>query len=188
MFNGLSESLLGTGEVPVWAAIVVLVLGLLECFFGYRVFKIQVAIVAFLAGLSGGMGLMGSLVGILWLSIVVGIIIGALLAFVSMKIYKVGVFLLVAFFGFIIVTALTFMPLIGLIIGIVLGIVGVFLTKPVIILSTAFGGAGLVASGIGSLIWKSAEATPIWLSAIILVALGVFASIIQFRTTRHMKD
>lgn len=188
MLNGVADSLLSSGQVPVAAAIVAIALGLLECFLGYRIFKIQVAIIAFLAGLGGGIGLMDSLVGILWLSIVVGVVIGALLAFVSMKIYKVGVFLLVAFFGFVIVTAVTFSPLVGLIVGVVLGIIGVFLTKPIIILSTAFGGGSLVAGGIGSLIWKTPELMPTWLSLVIMIALGIFACIVQFRTTRNMKE
>lgn len=185
MIESFANSLLGTGHVPVVAAVIAIALGLLESFLGYRIFKVQVAIVAFLGGLGIGIEVMTLLFNILWLSIVVGVLLGVLLAFISIKIYKIGVFLLVGFFTFSAVFGFTLNIWIALVAGVVVGIIGVFLTRTIIILVTAFGGGNVIASGIGGLIWGSAAATPLWLSLVILVVVGVLGCIVQFRTTKN---
>lgn len=188
MLGGFVDSLYTSNTMPMAVVVIAMILGLLECFLGYRILKIQVAVMGFLVGVALGMDIMGALVGILWLSILVGVLLGLLLGFISFKIYKLGVFFTVAFFGFSIAFLFTHSALIALIIGIVLGILGVFLTKHIIILITAFGGASILANGVGNLIYGSSDAAPFWLTALIVVVVGVIGAVVQFTTTRGMKD
>lgn len=185
MLQGFVDSLYASGGIPVIVmGIIAIALGLLESFLGYRIFKVQVAIVAFLAGLAIGMSAFGAAFGILWLAVLLGVVIGALLAWLSIKIYKVGVFLLVGAFAYLV--ALLFVPnfWFALIIGVVVGVLGAFLTKPIIIFATSFGGGSIAASGLSMLIWGSPEAGLGWLRWVILIVLGVFGMVIQLRTTK----
>ncbi len=188
MLQEFVDSLYTNGGVPVIVAgILAVALGALESFLGYRIFKIQVAIVAFLAGLAIGISAFQAAFGILWLSIAFGVLLGALLAWVSIKIYKVGVFLVVGIFAFLVTLAFVQNVWFGLIAGIVAGVLGVFLTKPVIIVATAFGGGSVAASGIGMLFWNATDGGPVWLHWAILAALGISGAIVQFRTTRGVE-
>ncbi|NLW77878.1 MAG: hypothetical protein GXY32_00490 [Ruminococcaceae bacterium] len=188
MLGGFVDSLYADGGIPaIVAGILAMALGLLESFLGYRIFKVQVAIIAFLAGLTIGMNAFDAAFGIFWLSIVLGVVLGVLLAWLSVKIYKVGVFLLVGAFAYLVAIAFVQNFWFGLIAGIVVGLLGVFLTKPVIILSTAFGGASMAGGGLAMLIWGSAQGGPGWLQWVIVAVLGVLGAVVQFRTTREIK-
>ncbi len=99
--SGFVNSLYSGGGTPlVVVGLIMVLLGLLEAFLGYRIFKIQVAIVAFLAGFFIGLGAMNAAFGVVWLSLAVGVVLGAVFIWLSVKFFKVGLFLLGAFFGF----------------------------------------------------------------------------------------
>lgn len=165
--------------------IVLVVLGLLEALLGYRIFRIQVAVIAFLAGCTIGFGVLYAAFGILWLSIVVGVVLGALFIWLSIKFFNVGVFLIGAFFGFALGIGIMQNVWIGALVAVVVGALAVMLTRPVVILSTAFGGASLFAGGISTIFWKSSQAEPVWLHWIIIVVVGICGAIVQFRTTKE---
>ena len=188
MLQDFVDSLYASGGIPVIVTgIIAIALGLLESFFGYRIFKVQVAIVVFLAGLAIGISAFNAAFGIWWLSIVLGIVLGVLLAWISMKIYKVGVFLVVGAFAYLVAIAFVQNVWFGLIIAVVAGLLGVFLTKPVVIIATSFGGGSIAAGGLAMLIWNSPQAGPAWLQWAILAVLGVLGMIVQFRTTKGME-
>lgn len=134
-------------ELYPWISIAAITWGLLDCFFGYRVFKITLALLggllgaafAHAAGVALGFGPMGQTITLL-----AGGILGALLAFL---LYIAAVF--VAGFGFgatlgILLLA-NYHHMVALLSGCVLGIIGGFLAVKVqrvlIMLSTALLGA-----------------------------------------------
>lgn len=134
-------------ELYPWFSIAALVWGLLDCFFGYRVFKITVALFGAMAGAllaqagarAAGLGNGGELA-----ALAVGSLLGAGLAFL---LYLVGVF--VAGFGFGAVLAMLLLAhfdrmvaLLGaVVVGVVGGVAAVKLQRVIIILATALTGS-----------------------------------------------
>jgi hypothetical protein len=130
-----------------WISVAAIAWGLLDCFFGYRVFKVTLALVGGLlgagfchaAGQAMGLGPMG-----LTIALIAGGVLGALLAFL---LYIAAVF--VAGFGFGatlgILLLSNFHHMVALLTGCVLGVIGGFLAVKVqrilIVLSTALLGA-----------------------------------------------
>lgn len=134
-------------QLYVWMSVAAIAWGLLDCFFGYRVFKITLAVVGGLLGLLLGQAAsiaLGLGSGAEVIVMIVGGILGASVAFL---LYKGAVF--VAGFGFgatLGVLLLThYNDMVALMSGVVLGIVGGFLAvklqRVLIILSTALLGS-----------------------------------------------
>lgn len=140
-------------ELYPWISVAAISWGILDCFFGYKVFKITLALVGGLLGAvaahaaATALGL-GS--GGVTISLLAGVLLGAGLAFL---LYIAAVF--VAGFGFgstlgILLLA-NFHPMVALLSGLVLGVCGGFLAvklqRVLIMLSTALLGAfrGVVA-------------------------------------------
>lgn len=130
--------------------------GVLMCFFGYKFFKFQIAIGGFIAG-----ALIGVVVGVLTnevvLMIICGIIVGLLGAWLSLQFYKLGVFMLCFGVSFLVMTLVinigtgdmgTAIPF-GLVMGIILGGLGVVLDKILIVAFTAIAGGAMVGISIG---------------------------------------
>jgi hypothetical protein len=136
-----------SAELYPWISAAAIAWGILDCFFGYRVFKVTLAIVggiigAFLghaAGLALGLGSTGAIIGL-----IVGGLLGAGLAFL---LYIAAVF--VAGFGFGVTLGILllthFNHMVALLSGCVLGVIGGFLAvklqKILIMLSTALLGS-----------------------------------------------
>jgi hypothetical protein len=134
-------------ELYPWFSVAAIAWGMLDCFFGYRVFKVTLALLGGLlgaaaghaAGLALGLGPMG-----LTIALIASGVLGAVLAFL---LYIAAVF--VAGFGFGATLGILllshFHQMIALLSGCVLGIVGGFLAVKVqrvlIVLSTALLGA-----------------------------------------------
>lgn len=134
-------------ELYPWFSVAAIVWGLLDCFFGYRVFKLTIALLGAVAGallgLAGaqaaGLGSGGELA-----ALAVGALAGAGLAFLA---YIAAVF--VAGFGFGATLAILLLShfhhmvalLAALVVGVVGGIAAVKLQRVVIILATALLGA-----------------------------------------------
>lgn len=153
----------------------------IECFFGFRFFRIKCAIEGFAAGASGGMLLATAMDASESLHIVLAIVVGLLFAWLAYKVYKFGVFFTTAITGFAFGFA-AFGATVGLIIAIVVGIIGVILTKPAIIGSSAFsGGVGLGACIFAMLNYQND--TLAFVVGLVLCAAGVF---VQLKTTKRM--
>lgn len=134
-------------ELYPWFSVAAIIWGLLDCFFGYRVFKLTIGLLGALAGAllgqaaahAAGWGSGGELAGL-----AVGALLGAGLAFLA---YIAAVF--VAGFGFGATLALLLLShfhhmvaLLGaLVVGVIGGIAAVKLQRVVIILATALLGA-----------------------------------------------
>jgi Domain of unknown function (DUF4203) len=130
-----------------WLSAGAIAWGVLDVFFGYRVFKITLAVVGGLIGLAAAHGLAGLLgvePAIATALLVVGAMLGAALAFL---LYLAAVF--VAGFGFGATLALLLLAhqhqFVALVAGLVLGIIGGFLAVKVqrilIVLSTSLLGS-----------------------------------------------
>lgn len=148
----LFESLiLNLGEMIRILGGIIFVLGLLDAFFGYKLFNMMLAITGFLVGaIVGLMILINAGIditdrGALTTYILIGGIVGASLAGIF---HKVGVFIVVGAMGIIIFLLATQNIQVSLVFGIICGIVGVFLEKYIIIIATALSGGGLAAIGI----------------------------------------
>ncbi|HEY3288676.1 MAG TPA: DUF4203 domain-containing protein [Anaerolineae bacterium] len=146
-------------NVLLVGALVAIVLGIIACFFGYRVFRIMFTIVGFIAGAMLGVALAGNLTLIpgqeTLLRIIFGLVGGLIGAALAWFLYVVGVFLsgagIGATIGASIALALsadaTVQLILTIIFAVIVGVIAVALQKLFIILATAFGGAQLVISG-----------------------------------------
>jgi hypothetical protein len=171
-------------------------LGLVQCFFGYRIFRVILGITGFiLGGLLAGY-LVNSLTQSQLLS-VIGALIGAGL---MAGLYKVGVFLIGALFGGMAVSAL--FALVGgspptwvvVILAIVVGVLAVLFQKLMIVMATSFLGSWWAVSGIAAIMGviqlpslqgfppglRSAPAG--WLIG--WFVLGIVGFIVQYRSAR----
>ncbi|HEY4248336.1 MAG TPA: DUF4203 domain-containing protein [Lacunisphaera sp.] len=134
-------------QLYIWMSVGAIAWGLLDCFFGYRVFKVTLAVVGGLLGLLLGQVASTALGLGAGAEVIVMIVAGLLGASVAFLLYKGAVF--VAGFGFgatLGVLLLThYNDMVALMTGVVLGIVGGFLAvklqRVLIILSTALLGS-----------------------------------------------
>ncbi|MCB9456603.1 MAG: DUF4203 domain-containing protein [Anaerolineaceae bacterium] len=129
-------------------------IGLLSCFFGFRLFRIILALLGFLLGFSLGLTLSGGDQQVT--AIIVGIILGIVGAVIFYALYFIGVALSGAVLGaFLAVTLMSALSIDVNALGVVLVVVGIILgavvalaiNKLMIILSTALSGAGGVIYG-----------------------------------------
>ena len=129
-----------------------LVWGLVNALFGYKLFKIVLAITGFIVGVVIGLivgvalGASRDMEAIIPVAALLGGILGAVLA---VTLHKVGVFFAVGAMGFLIFYILLGIFPLALVLGIVCGIVGVILEKYAIIVSTALSGGSLTGMGLG---------------------------------------
>lgn len=175
-------------------------LGLVQCFFGYRIFRVILGITGFiLGGLLAGY-VVYNLTESQLLSIIAGLV-GALIgAGLMAGFYKLGVFLIGALFGGMAVSAL--FALVGgspptwvvVILAIVVGVLAVLFQKLMIVMATSFLGSWWAVSGIAAIMGviqlpslqgfppglRSAPAG--WLIG--WFVLGIVGFIVQYRSAR----
>ncbi len=171
--------------------------GVVQCFFGYRIFKIILGLMGFLIGgvLAAAMGF--AFTGqeiIALLSGLVGGIIGAALMLV---LYFVGIFLLGAFLGGVLGTVLFAVaesypvPAVLLILAVVTGVIALIFQKFMIIVATGFGGAWSVVTGIAYFTTGaidptnfermfSAGGSQIYIIVLCWIALGTVGVVVQY--------
>lgn len=177
-----------------------IITGVIQCFFGYRLFKIILALTGFLVG-----GALGASIGFAIsqetaVALLAGIVGGFIGAALLVALYYVGVFLIGVFLGGILGMVLYAMvnsepqPAVVLILAIIAGVVALIFQRVMIILSTGFGGSWSIVTGIayfttGSInpvnIESITRASGSLLFTIILcwLALGIIGVIVQFKTT-----
>jgi len=199
---------LGTGGT-VLVAILTIIFGLLNCFFGYRIFRFMLALWGLVLGAYAGATLAGNLAGgeLLW--VIVGGVVGAILGAILMSLlYFLGVFVVGAAAGAVLANAIGVaigidMPtLVVIIVAVVVGIIALILQRLVLILATAFLGAWAVVSGALSLLAgtsitpaelyggavQAGELLPGLPSLVVLLAwlvLALLGAVTQFAVTRE---
>jgi len=190
LINTLSQSMQGAFIVLVIAAVIIAVV---QCFFGYRIFKIVLGIVGFATGAVLIYMLVhyvfsGSLPFLL-LGALAGGVAGALLL---LSLYNVGVFLMgvlligilgVAFSGFTVPN-----PIVILILAIAMGVVSLIFQRFSIIISTAFGSAWIAVTGTGYLLGEKGaissyglQGAALYTTIGIWILLGIAGVIVQYK-------
>ena len=183
-------------------AAVILGWGLLDCFFGYRIFRVAVALLgALVLGLlaTAAAGQAGCSEVVCWVALAVGAVVGLVLSF---ALYLVGVFLAGFALGYVVVlslvpfTGMAAMQLIGAAAGALCGLLAMVMHRYLICAATAFNGAFRVALATACFIdgvdwqvcFRSPELTPSllisrWWFPVLTFGLGLVGLIVQLRTT-----
>ncbi|WP_099467642.1 ABC-2 transporter permease [Konateibacter massiliensis] len=178
------------------AAIPVLIIALINCFFGHKAFRILVGIAGIILG--GGIGV-GAVTGIsLFMSskmpsvgmMIISAIVGAVvIGFASFKLYKAGAF----FMGFVtgVILGVVAMKMInqdeyviaGVIGGLLMGLLAIDLYRHVVILLTAING-GIVSAACLSVLLSQDDPSFILKVGIFFSVAGVIAQYIQLYMAR----
>jgi hypothetical protein len=188
-------------------AIIAIAFGLLNCFFGYRIFRILLGIYGFVVGAGVGLVVASNLAAgqTLWLAVgaVAGGILGAILLVV---LYFVGVFVVGAYGGVLLanaigaVTGFAIPTVVVIIFAVVVGILALILQRAVLVLLTAFAGSWAAVSGGAMLVagrslpafsvvikpstWEEAN-LPTLAILISWLVVGIAGAIVQFSITRR---
>lgn len=159
-----------------------LVVGALQCFMGYKLFRFFTALAGFFTG-----AIIGGIVSAFGSSsegtvIFCAIIFGAIGAALAYFFYKLGVFIMCFGVGSLIGLGIGAlfeeigpMVLLALIGGIAVGVLGVKLVKPVIIICTGIGGGLTMGSALASMMSIDAP-----IGVAIGVIIGIFGCFVQF--------
>ena len=173
--------------------------GAIQCFFGYRIFKFILGLTGFLVG--------GTLAGVVGFEVskeeVVALLAGLLGGFIGAvlmaTLYFIGIFLIGAFLGCIWGAVLFALaesnpdPPILLILSVIAGVIALIFQKLMIIVSTGFGGAWSVVAGIAYFTTGSIDPNNLerlfrsggpHLYAMVLcwIALGIVGVIVQYKS------
>jgi hypothetical protein len=130
-------------------------LGVVYCFFGYRIFKVILGILGFILGASIAARIVLDMFGgERVLTILAGLVGGIMGAVLMVVLYFIGIFLLGAWLGSLLGILLiggggsTIETILILVLAVIGGIVAVMLQKLMIIISTALSGSWGIVSGI----------------------------------------
>jgi hypothetical protein len=203
-----------TGGTAIIAALISILIGIANCFFGYRIFRILLGIIGFIAGALAGVAIVQALVtngtisssSQLLYSVLAALIGGALGAVLLIFAYFIGVFLLGAFtglaLGYTIAQALraetTVVWIVAVVLGLVGGVLAVILQRVILIIATAIGGALYIVAGFALLLAPrndlaalqrqlEAQETTSILVAVFWFVLAVAGMIVQFLWTGKKK-
>ena len=173
--------------------IVAIVFGLIACFYGYKAFRVWLALAGLLFGARLGYYLGGYIGEQLW-PIVGAIAVGLVICLLSYFLYKLGAVLIGALLGGMFtsiilsafgVTALPWMILVG---AAVVAIIAVAFLKQFIIIGSSFQGSYLIVAGAYALISgmsyagfdDALQAVELpWYLYVIIVVLGIVGIIVQ---------
>lgn len=169
------------------------VFGLLQCFLGYRMLRFWVTLCGALIGFSLGFGIARSSMkdSALWIPVLIGAVVAAVLGFVAFKIYLVGVFIFCGVLAAAAVQQISFPDgqvwqivavIVTIAVFILAGYLAVKLNRLVIILVTSVSGGLQASSGLRELV-PELKASPNYamICSVVIVGLGM---LVQFLTTR----
>ncbi|MGD9652563.1 MAG: DUF4203 domain-containing protein, partial [Candidatus Dadabacteria bacterium] len=187
----------GSADILFYYAAIAVAAGLVECFFGYRIFRFILGVAGFVAAAvffgSLGYELSG---GSEPVSIIAGLAGGVLGACLFYYLYIIGVFFLGAILGFTIamyVFSLMNMDVIPAVLygaAIISGALAAVFQKPMLIIATAFGGSFAAVTGGAYILYRNfypldpgflgnLEEDQLYRMAMIWFALGVFGLVVQ---------
>jgi hypothetical protein len=176
-----------------------ILVGAIQCFFGYRFFKVVLGLLGFLAGgiLAAGFGYSISQQEIV--ALLAGLVGGLIGAGVLVMLYFIGIFFIGAYLGTILgavlfgLTGIEPGPMVLLIPAVAVGIFAIIFQKFMIIFSTGFGGAWSVVAGLAYFTTGAIDPTNIerlfrpdgiHFYAVVLgwLALGITGVAVQYRS------
>ena len=181
-------------EFQIIFAVISLITGLLQCFFGYKFLRFWITLIGFLIGFAAGLGIASANIDIKYVPLIIGIAAGILLGFLSFKIYLVGVFLFIGTIAAVATGSLlkyASLPAVAAIIiciavFILCGILAVKFQRPMVIVITALSGASASAKALRTLV--AAVSANHTYFIIILLGLAACGILLQFLTTRDPKQ
>lgn len=172
-------------DYQVIVALFSIAVGVVLCFFGYKLCEFFIGFFSFIligsVGLYFGKGLVNEN---LLLEILIFIVVGTIGALLSIKLYKIGVFIFSFFVGIGVITTamgtITGLSLIvGIVAGVVIGVFAVIMTKHVMIILTSIAGAFYISQYLGALI----KLESMYIIAI-SVLVGVVGMVVQYLIDR----
>jgi hypothetical protein len=183
---------------------IAILIGALECFFGYKIFKTILGLIGFLIGAALGAGIAYAQSGDKIFTLLAGIVGGLIGAGLLVALYFVGVFLIGALLGGILVEMLYRLsnhdPVLVVIItvAIIVGVIAVIFQKLMIIVSTSFSGSWMVVNGLAYFFINAGSPTDIgtflrsggsnsYIILLCAIALGIIGAVIQYRSTPTLK-
>ena len=171
MFDGLIKA----------AAVIMLIIGALECFAGFKIMKAMMAVWGFLFGAAIGIAV-GVTEQSVELSIVFSLMFGITIAILAYKLYLLGIFVLISTMSGFALYLITESIASGIAIGIIAGTAAVFFVKPVVIFSTAVSGASIIISSVYTLMGIGVDSGKA--AMIVLWIMSSLAGIVcQYKTT-----
>jgi hypothetical protein len=149
------------------------VVGLLICLAGYRLVKLTLALMGFIAGAAGGWAVGSALApNNSTVALVCALLGGVIFAILCVWLFFFGVFVLGACAGAVVAAALfraTGYPvqaLLILVVAVIFGLLAVVLQKFMIIVSTAFSGSYLVTAAVAHFVTGIQHVHPLWFKQI----------------------
>ena len=201
MFELLSNTTLETAKSGLAILGVILAIpGAIQCFFGYRVLKLYITLMGFLVGLLG-FSIIGVLAaGSMGPGLLVGLLGGALLAFIAFKLHKLAVCLINGANAMLGMTILGFASgveyalrclepaaiqehtgaglIVGLAVGVIVAVLTAFLYRPVVILSTSLQGGVFLGCGLCMMLFA------LDIFPLVILVCTLLGAIFQFYNTR----
>ena len=182
-----------------------ILVGTIQCFFGYRIFKIVLGLTGFLVGgaLGGAIGFEVAQEEIV--ALVAGLLGGLIGAALLVVLYFIGIFLMGAFLGGLLGAVMFALaessaePALLLILAVIAGVIALIFQKLMIIVSTGFGGAWSVVTGIAYFTTGAIDPTHLeelsrsgrsHLYAIVLcwISLGIVGVVVQYKSPPPQRE
>ena len=180
--------------------LILVIPGIIQCFFGYRVLKLYITIIGFLVGLLA-FSIVGTLAaGSLGAGLLIGLLGGLLLAFLAFKLHKLAVCLInganamlaMAIMGIVVCTGDRLSQLdlsnleesaadilvVGLVAAVIVAVLTAILYRPVVILSTAFQGGVFLGCGLCMMLFA------LDIFPLVILVCTLLGAIFQFYNTR----
>lgn len=189
----MTGELLTSGPLVISGAAIAILIGILFCFFGYRLFKIVLGIAGFIWGALLVASVVFGLTHSTLAAVLAGLAGGIVFALLAVFLYYVGVFILGTYLGaavgiFVLAIFGVMTPVwVILILAILGGVLAVIFQRFMIVLSTAFVGAWAVVFGIFYLIPKTKGGAYTYIALAAWIVLGVIGMLVQYRVTARKK-
>lgn len=166
-------------------ACISLVIGAVECFAGFKIMKAMMAIWGFFIG-----AMLGVVIGVVAESTALGVILvlllGTGLAVLSFKLYLAGIFILTAFLTTIALYIMFENIFIALLLAIGVGVLAIYFVKPVVIITTAISGAGIILSSAYMMMDLGMNGSPV-VTVILWIPIALAGIAVQYITTQKIK-
>lgn len=183
-YGGYGRSAIGEALATLMGmlALIMIPYGILQCYFGYKLFKIILGVIGFISGALIGAVIAAGAGGEQGVVVLVSLLCGVGGAYLSIALYFVGVFLVGAGAGAALIQILmggdaeTGAIIVG---AVIVGMVALFVQKVLIIIATAFSGAYSI---IFYIILSADRVSPNLMIGLFLV-LFITGMLVQFKVT-----
>lgn len=174
--------------------IVMVVIGLLSCFLGYRFMKLWVGLAALVIGFFLSFSIARLCGANMTLSIIIGLAVGIVLAIIGFKVYKAGIFVFAAISAYSAAMSIFaqhvadvnawWVTVIAVLAGLAVGFLAMKFVWPVIVITTSISGALLISRNILPLL-KIDQMIVIYIVTAVIAVMGM---VWQFYSTRAVKN